>query len=94
MTETEYLLVVLAEECNEVAKETLKAMRFGLSKAPPERFQPEQLDNTRRIEAELGDLMAIVELLGFHIHESDKADKLVKIAKYMEISRNLGVLKA
>lgn len=35
MTKTEYLLVVLSEECSEIQQAVTKALRFGLSDIHP-----------------------------------------------------------
>ena len=52
MTRTEYLLVVLAEECAEVAHAASKAIRFGLTDV-----------NVRKIVEEYYDIIAVFELL-------------------------------
>lgn len=54
-----YLLDCLAEECNEVAIRASKAIRFGLNEKQP----GQDLDNGSRINIELEDLMAVVEML-------------------------------
>lgn len=90
LNETEYLLVVLAEECAEIAKQASKGIRFGLDD-----FEPGQSEtNTRRIERELADLMAVVERLGFRIKDEDKFEKQKKLSKYMDHSRRLGYLES
>ncbi len=89
MKREEYLLVVLAEECAEVAQRAAKAVRFGLAEV-----QPGQEDNNaRRIERELGDLLAVVELLNLQVWEEDKAAKRVKLNEYMKYSRQVGTLE-
>lgn len=88
MNETEHLLTILAEECAEVAQRVSKAIRFGLSEVQP----GEQEDNKRRIEKELGDLMATAELLGFSVHDEDKAAKREKLKKFMGYARDVGTL--
>lgn len=61
MTETEHLLVVLAEECAEIQKETCKALRFGLDDRNPEiANSPTQREHIRQ---ELCDLLGVVEML-------------------------------
>lgn len=63
MTETQYLLDVLSEECNEVAVRASKAIRFGL-----EEIQPGQaLTNAQRLALELDDLYGAIELLNENI---------------------------
>jgi|ERR1700755_1639143 len=59
MTETEWLLNKLGQECNEVAHRVSKAMEFGLDETQP--GQP--FSNRERIEQELIDVRAVVEML-------------------------------
>lgn len=59
MTRTEHLLIILAEECNEVAQRCSKALRFTLDEIQP----GEGENNAERIEGELSDLFAVVEML-------------------------------
>lgn len=89
MNELEHLLTVLGEEAGEVIGRASKAIRFGMTEIQP--GQPH--DNKRRIEQELGDLLATAELLGLTIHEEDKAAKKEKLKKYMGYSRELGLLQ-
>ena len=61
MTRQEHLLVILAEECSEVAQRASKALRFGL-----EEIQPGELSkstNADRIMHEYADLVAAIEML-------------------------------
>lgn len=89
MNELEYLLMVVAEECGEVAQRASKAARFGMSEIQP--GQPD--DNRRRMERELADLMATAELLGLRVREEDKAVKVEKLKKFMALSREKGMLE-
>jgi NTP pyrophosphatase (non-canonical NTP hydrolase) len=53
------ILIILQEECNEVAKEICKIMRYG-----PDQIKPgTDFTNIQHLERELGDLLAMVELL-------------------------------
>lgn len=53
------ILIILQEECNEVAKEICKIMRYG-----PDQIKPgTELTNIQHLETELGDLGAMIELL-------------------------------
>lgn len=89
MNETEHLLTNLSEECAETIQRVSKAIRFGLSE-----IQPGQLeDNTRRLEREYAELVAVAELLGLQAREEDKAAKREKLKKYMDYSRRLGTLE-
>ncbi len=89
MNETEYLLMVFAEECAEVAQRASKAARFGLTEVQPGQGD----DNRRRIEHELGDLMGVADMLGFKVHDEDKAAKILKVKHFMEYSRKQGLLE-
>ena len=88
MNTTEHLLTILGEECAEVAQRASKAARFGLTEVQPGGTQ----NNARMIEREMGDLMAVFEMLGFRIWEEDKYAKIAKVKKYMEYARNIGTL--
>lgn len=59
MTEQEYLLTILAEECAEVSQRVCKALRFGLAEVQP----GQGLTNRERIEEELHDLCSVARLL-------------------------------
>ena len=86
MNETEHLLVILMEECAEVAKETSKALRFGEGEVMP--GQP--LTNRERILHELNDLWAIVEMLGLQQVDRDAIEcKKAKVAKFMKYAKNV-----
>jgi NTP pyrophosphatase (non-canonical NTP hydrolase) len=89
MNETEYLLTTLSEECAEVAQRACKAIRFGLAEVQP----GQQEDNTRRLERELADLIAVADLLGLRVREEDKVAKIEKLKKYMGYSREIGTLE-
>lgn len=89
LTETEHLLTVLGEECAEVAQRCSKAIRFGLADIDPHRKETAK----RVLERELGDLMAVVEILGLEIRAEDKAAKREKLKKYMAYSRTAGTLE-
>lgn len=89
MTRTEYLLVTLAEECCEAAQRATKALRFGMNEVQPGQME----DNVRRLERELADTVAVAEMLGLKIREEDKAAKVEKVEKYMNYSRQMGVLE-
>lgn len=89
INEEQYLLTVVSEECAESAQRACKAIRFGLTEIQP----GEKEDNKRRLERELGDLIGTAELLGLKIHDEDKAAKVEKLKKYMEYSREIGILK-
>jgi hypothetical protein len=91
LTEEQYLLVCLMEECDEVSQRAAKALRFGLDEV-----QPGQADtNAQRLFSELVDLSTVV----YELHQRGVVplpwvcdDKIAKIAKYMDYSREQGVL--
>lgn len=89
MNTTEHLLTILGEECAEVAQRASKAARFGLTE-----IQPGQAEtNVRRLEHELGDLVAVADMLGLRIKKYDKVAKTVKVRKYMKYARARGTLQ-
>lgn len=93
MTTTEYLLSCLIEECAEVIQRATKAQRFGLDEVQPEQLRT----NQERLALELADLTGTIELLkdeGIRLPISGNAieAKIVKVKKFMDYSRELGVL--
>lgn len=59
MNLTEHLLIILAEECNEVAQRCSKALRFGLYEKQP----GQDKTNAYRIIEELSDLSGVWQML-------------------------------
>jgi NTP pyrophosphatase (non-canonical NTP hydrolase) len=57
--DTKEILTILQEECAEVIVEVSKCFRFG----PDQMMQGKDVSNIQRLEKELGDLLAMVELL-------------------------------
>lgn len=87
--ETGQLLTVLSEKCAKVSVRACKAARFGLKE-----IQPGQLeDNTRRLERELGVLVAVADLLKLKIRDEDKVAKRAKLEKFMAYSKEVGTLQ-
>jgi NTP pyrophosphatase (non-canonical NTP hydrolase) len=89
MNKTEHLLVILGEEAAEVAHRVSKALRFGLGDIDPQRHETAR----RVLERELGDLMAVAEILDLKIHDEDKAAKREKLKKYMAYAKAVGTLE-
>ncbi|HEY1187148.1 MAG TPA: hypothetical protein VGE74_05790 [Gemmata sp.] len=95
MTRTEHLLTILSEECAEVAQRVSKALRFGLAEVQP----GQGLTNTERVEYELSDLFAVVEML---VEERVIADptvsdfakrlKKAKVEKFLVFSAGRGLV--
>jgi len=94
MNTRDHLLLILAEECAEVAQRITKALRFGLDEIQPE----QELTNEQRLGVELCDLLAMMEMLqslGVLTAYPDRAlieEKKLKVAKYMNYSSTLGLL--
>lgn len=97
MKKTQFLLVKLAEECNEVAQRALKQFQFG----PLEVQKGQDLTNAERLKQELVDLLSVYKLLidELEIPEITSRElyeglenKRKKLAKYLEYSILLGEL--
>ena len=94
LTENQWLLNTLAEECCEVGQRVSKALRFGLHEV--QEGQP--FNNAERIELELADLYAMVGILvdrGLIESPSriNMAETKRKVAKYLDYARSEGVIK-
>lgn len=98
MKTDEYLILLLAEECAEISEvcsriaiRAFKALRFGISEVQPGQLQ----DNAQRLLAELVDIAGTIEYLvdsGFITRDDIKAKKC-KIARFLDYSRQLGVIE-
>lgn len=96
MNKSEYLLTLLAEESLEISHRCTKSLRFGLME-----IQGGQIyTNAHRIEREINDLRAVLNLLHkeqplFRI--TPDIDQIQKheeqILAYMNYSRGLGTLR-
>lgn len=82
--ETREILLILQEECAEVTQAVSKCFRFG-----PDQMKPNKpMTNIQMLQEELGDLLAMVELLvdnnvgvtneGLEIAKKNKFKKLKK----------------
>lgn len=91
----DYLIMCLAEECAEVAQRCMKAMRFGRDQIQTGHTET----NAKRIEGELTDLIAVVDMLiaSQVIDEPADPDKLEakksKVIKYYDMAVGLGHAK-
>ncbi len=97
LNEVEHLLVVLNEECAEIAKECDKALRFGLDDRNIENL--DDPPNRERLRRELCDLLGTVELLVargvFRDPHEDRQRiffKKARIAKFMRYAQRVGAL--
>lgn len=92
MTNEQYLLTLLAEECAEVSQRATKAIRFGLE--DPKGTQEGFSTNKQRLLWEINDLIAVIELLfgNDYVDESLKRIKKEKIEKYTQLSKEIGQL--
>lgn len=97
MKRKQMLLLQMAEECNEVAQRISKALRFGLDEKQPDHLT----DNADRIVQEFNDLMAVVDMLQDEGVLKIPADtqsfqiqaKKIKIEKYLDYSKQCGILE-
>lgn len=80
------VLLILQEECAEVIQATSKCFRFGLD------GQYQDCSNRTRLEQEIGDVLAMIDLLVSHgevdadrLHEA-KRRKFKKLAQWSTIN--------
>lgn len=87
----QYLLSCLAEECAEVAQRASKALRFGMKEVQP----GQDKSNARRLSDEMTDLVTVYSWLVQTANPNlqPSREKSMKIKKYMEYSRELGILE-
>lgn len=99
MNRTQHLLLLVMEECGEVAHRCSKAIRFGIDDVEAGQV----LTAAQRIGAELTDLYAVLEMLKketgldafnhlFDPRDSEVRAKRDKVERHMNISRDLGQL--
>lgn len=101
MTEVQYLLGMVAEECAEIAVRASKAQRFGIGETQP----GQSLNNAKRMFEEITDLIAVCDMLsqvspeykeashmGFEVSSKIHA-KITKVREYMDYSRQQGQLQ-
>ncbi len=98
MSFAQYLLIVFAEECAEIAHATSKALRFGLDNHHPDK---PDITNEDQILTEFYQLQAVMDLLqvrgiinDFHPDKilAIKADKIGEISTYSRVSCDKGIL--
>jgi NTP pyrophosphatase (non-canonical NTP hydrolase) len=82
--DTREILTILQEECAEVIVEVSKCFRFG----PDQMMEGVGVTNMQRLEKELGDLLAMVELLtDKDIGVSKEGLELAKKAKFEKLKQ-------
>jgi NTP pyrophosphatase (non-canonical NTP hydrolase) len=97
MTREQMLLLKLAEECNEVAHRCSKAIRFGVD----EKQTPDHENNRQRLKEELIDLSVIIDMVDRNLdldlfrslNTALVESRRAKVEKYMQYSKDLGILK-
>ena len=82
--DTREIILILSEECAEVAKEVSKIMRFG-----PDQIKPgKDKTNIEVLQEELGDLLAMIELLvDKNIGVTNEGLDLAKKAKFEKLKK-------
>ncbi len=80
--QTKEILIILQEECAEVIVEVSKIMRFG-----PDQCKPNSdLTNIQFLQKELGDLMAMIELItNEKIGVTTQGLKAAKLSKFEKL---------
>ncbi len=90
MNKKEYLFGLLAEEGSEIAQAANKCVRFTMA----HRHYDES--NLERLNVELGDLFSVLYLLEEELKiefvKTHSVEKLARIEKYMQVSRDMGTL--
>ena len=71
------ILHILQEECAEVTQAISKCFRFGLDNAKPGK----PLTNVEHLEGEIGDLLAMIDLLKYYNVVSEEGLNTAKQAK-------------
>lgn len=98
LNKTEYLLICLIEECAEIQQRATKALRFGLTEIQKDQL----LTNAQRINGEVNDFNAVLEILKNRRDIPEQADdeeikaimdKHQKLHEYGKLSIELGILK-
>ncbi|WNL63312.1 hypothetical protein [Citrobacter phage Tr1] len=95
LSNQDYLLVKLAEECTEVGQMVAKVLQFGLD----EKQHEDGPSNRERLHAELNDLMAAIKMLndeegfGYHVDREAIDRKITKVSYYRGYSQSLGLVE-
>lgn len=91
MTRQEHLLVILMEECNELAKDAAKALRF----TPDSDY--DGITNRQKLQREYNDVLAVVEMLyneGIEMYDDNELieEKQKKVERFLLDSKRCGTL--
>lgn len=84
---TQEILDILQEECAEVIVEVSKCRRFGLDS----KHYKTGMVHSQMLEQELGDVLAMIEILSMEgyldeaLFKQDKLDKYTKLRQYSNI---------
>ena len=82
--DTKEILTILQEECAEVIVEVSKCFRFG----PDQMMEGLEVTNIQRLQKELGDLLAMVELLtDNNVGVTTHGLKVAKKAKFKKLKQ-------
>lgn len=90
--DTKEILIILQEECAEVIVEVSKCFRFG----PDQMMEGMDVTNIQRLQKEIGDLQAMIELLvDNNVGVTAQGIKLAKKAKFKKLKQwsNLTITK-
>ena len=90
--DTKEILTILQEECAEVIVDISKCFRFG----PDQCLENTDVSNIQRVQKELGDLQAMVELLvDANVGVTKEGIKKAKKAKFEKLKQwsNLNITK-
>lgn len=97
MTKNQLLLIMLSEECLEVAHRISKSLRFGLDEQ-----RGQESTNRSRIEEEMIDLLSLIDIVQeaeildiptFEVPYDLTRSKREKVEKYLRHSQEVGVLE-
>jgi NTP pyrophosphatase (non-canonical NTP hydrolase) len=82
--DTKEILTILQEECAEVIVEVSKCFRFG----PDQMMEGVAVTNIQRLQKEIGDLLAMVELLtDNNVGVTTQGLKVAKKAKFKKLKQ-------
>lgn len=95
ITEEQYILIKVMEECGEIIKECSKALRFGPDDYSPN--DPDKIINRQLIRNELADLDYLKDLLSYRDFFDDTKPILIenirsKYNKFLAYSMDKGVV--